>query len=106
MTTFERELSKASFPQLVREETLDIWLCNYYKVLPTDERFKRMHEEQKYLLFVGFLEQSLPEHVHMNYWNSKTAMLTEEDTTNLEKRGYNVEDLNWFKEQLKKAGLK
>ena len=107
MINLEKNLKKADFKEIAKSVALDLWVCREFKVLPTDERFKNLHEEQKHLLLTGFLEQPLPEEIHLAYTlkKAKTIQFTEKDQKNLQKWGYTKEAIAQAKEQFEKAGL-
>lgn len=89
---------------MVKGQELDHWICSQFKVLPTEDRFKRLGEEQKYLLFIGFLEQAQPDDIHRGYHSNK-ARLEGETLVNLKKMGYSDRQLARMKDQLEKAGI-
>ena len=106
VTHFEKNLGKANFIEFVKDIALDLWVCNHYRVLPTDERYKKLHEEQKYLLFVGFLEQPLPEEIHSAYrQKNPSTHIKESELLSLEKCGYGSEAIEELRKQFKLAGL-
>jgi hypothetical protein len=85
---------------------LDVWTCLYFKVLPTDIKFRQMSEEQKMLLFVAFLETPSPEQMKMNYYKSisgpKITPVTEKEFRSI---GYSSKAISKMKDELRKAGL-
>lgn len=90
---------------MAKEASLDLWICEHYKVLPTEERFKALSDRQKYLLFLGFVEQPKHEDMHQAYWRTRTTQIGEQDEKNLKSLGYTPEQLKRMQEQLEKAGL-
>ena len=84
-----------------------MWVINYFRVLPTDSRFKELSEIQKYLLFEGFMENPTPEQMHQAYWKSKTneTKVSNEDISNFKNLGYDMDQIKKIQEQLKIAGL-
>jgi len=89
---------------MVPGQALDLWVCNYYKVLPTEDRFKRLGEEQKYLLFTGFLNQPLMDDIHRAHQSSRISV-DGEAGENLKKLGYTDQQLARIKDQMEKAGI-
>ena len=78
----------------------------YFKVLPTEDRFKQLTYEQKMLLLVGFLEMPTPEQMKYNFDVSKSGpKLDTDDEDNFKKLGYSSESINRIKDQLRKAGI-
>ena len=74
-------------------------------MLPTEERYKRLTENQKYLLYVGWLE--LPSSEQMKLWHDKKAgdpIITDEDAKNFKNLGYTKDQIKHMKEQLQNAG--
>jgi len=74
-------------------------------VLPTEERYKRLTENQKYLLYIGWLE--LPSSEQMKLWHDKKAgdpIITDEDAKNFKNLGYTKDQIKHMKEQLQNAG--
>ena len=89
---------------MVKGQELDHWICSQFKVLPTEDRFKRLGAEQKYLLFIGFLEQAQPEDIHRAY-HSGRARFEGVVLKDLKKMGYTDKQLAKMKDQLAKAGI-
>jgi len=80
-------------------------VCHHFRVLPTEERYKRLTENQKYLLYIGWLE--LPTSDQIKQWYVKKAgepVVTEEDAKNFEKIGYSKAQIKRIREQLENAG--
>lgn len=80
-------------------------MCHHFRILPTDERFKRLTENQKYLLYIGWLE--LPTSDQIKLWYDKKSsepMISGEDETNFKKLGYTSAQIKKMKEQLENAG--
>lgn len=88
----------------MQEVSIDLWICNYYRVLPTDEKFKRLTERQKELLLFSFLEQPSEMELHYAYRKRKEK----EDQfsinyDNLRKRGYTEEQIRRMRIEIEKA---
>jgi len=80
-------------------------VCHHFKVLPTDERYKKLTENQKYLLYIGWLE--LPTSKQIKLWYAKKSgepIITDEDANNFKKLGYTSAQIKKMKEQLENAG--
>jgi len=99
-------LRKTDFHLIAEALKLDLWIITYFRVLPTDDRYLKMSDEQKYLLFLGFLDQPTPEQMKMNYERiSAGPKLTEMDKSDLSRRGYSREAIERIQDNLKKAGV-
>lgn len=86
---------------------LDLWICNHFQVLPTDERFKTLTDRQKILLFQGYLETPTSGQIHESHmmqlkqeeiWNEQREM-------ELKRMGYTLEQIERIKDNYRKAGL-
>lgn len=86
---------------------LDLWICNHFQVLPTDERFKTLTDRQKILLFQGYLETPTSEQIHESHvmqmkqeeiWNEQREM-------ELKRLGYKPEQIERIKDNYRKAGM-
>ena len=80
-------------------------MCHHFKILPTDERYKKLTENQKYLLYIGWLE--LPTSEQIKQWYAKKSgepIITDEDAENFRKLGYTSAQIKKMKEQLENAG--
>ena len=95
---------QTDFREVVKGVALDVWICNHFKVLPTEDRFKYLTERQKYLLFIGFVEQPRHDDMHKAYAMSRRATINSSDGLNLKKLGYTDEQIRKMREQLEKAG--
>ncbi len=82
---------------------LDLWVCDHYKVLPTEERYKQLTDRQKYLLFQGFIERPQDNDIHRSYWISQRDSFSKKDEENLLKRGYTRDQILKMKNELEKA---
>lgn len=82
---------------------LDLWICDRFNVLPTEERYKELTDRQKYLLFQGFIERPQDDDIHRAYWISQRDSFSKKDEVNLLGLGYTQEQLTKMKDQLEKA---
>lgn len=90
---------------VARALNLDLWVCHHFRILPTDKRYKRLTENQKYLLYIGWLE--LPTSDQIKLWYTKKSgepVISEEDETNFKKIGYTSAQIKRMKKQLENAG--
>lgn len=90
-------------PEVAKAVALDLWICDHYQVLPTEDRYKKLTEKQKYLLFLGFVDQPTDEQMHRSYRASKTTYIGKEEKQNLSALGYLPEQLRYMQDQLEKA---
>ncbi len=105
--SFKNELEGTDLKEIIRESFLDVWICNHFKVLPTEHRFKELSEIQKHLLLVGYLESPTSEEMHAAYQQQDAAgaTITEEDEKDFKNIGYTEEQIERMKQQLEAAGL-
>ena len=90
---------------MAKETSLDLWVIHHFRVLPTEKRFKQLTDNQKYLLYIGWLE--LPTSDQIKKWydrKSDDPVITKDDAKNFEKLGYSKEQIKRMKEQLENAG--
>ena len=90
---------------MVKELAVDLWICHHFKVLPTEDRFKRLTPRQKDLLYVSWTE--LPTSDQIKKWHADkkgNPVVTGEDAKQFRKLGYTPEQIKRIKEQLKNAG--
>jgi len=109
VASFRNELEATNLKDAVRDESvrLDLWVINHFRVLPTDDRFKRLTENQKNLLFIGWLEN--PSSEQLKEWYDRkedTPVITDEDAKNFEELGYRKEQIARMRDQLEKAGYR
>lgn len=88
---------------VVQELWVDLWVCNYYRVLPTDERFKKLTEKQKGLLIKSFLEQPTDMELHMAYQErQKREREFSLDYDSLRKSGFSEEQIGRMRREMEK----
>lgn len=91
---------------MARAVAVDLWVCHHFRVLPTEERFKKLTSRQKDLLYVGWVE--LPTSDQIKEWNAKKLgdpTVTPETAKEFRKLGYTPDQIRKIKEQLKNAGF-
>jgi hypothetical protein len=99
-------LQKANYRTLAKENKLDLWICLYFKVLPTELKYKQLSEEQKTLLFVGFMELPTSEQLKLNYSDERQRnIMTDDDKEAFKRLGYSKEKIRKIEDELRKAGL-
>lgn len=87
---------------------LDVWICSHFKVLPTEERFLKLGDRQKLLLFYGFTENPTDSIIWEGYRTVSKAeefKLTDKIAEQLSKIGYGSNQITNIRENLKRAGL-
>lgn len=72
-------------------------------VLPTDERFMKLSEVQKNLLFVGYLSHPTSEQLHTANYSTPEAAITDKDVERFSKLGYSAEQIERMRQQLEAA---
>ena len=94
----------ADLKQVVQEYSLDAWICHYFRVLPTDQRFKDLSSMQKQFLYTSFLETAPDVVLHHNYHAEKRNLtISEEQEQSLMKMGYTKQQILRIRAHLKKA---
>lgn len=82
----------------IGEHVLDALIIKYFRVLPTDPRFKQLTTNQKLWIFYSFQEcltlEDYQEHARRN---PKIPSLTKED---LLQADMNEEDAEWYAKQI------
>ena len=90
---------------MAREESLDLWIIHHFRVLPTDDRFQRLTENQKVLLFHGWTELPTSEQIKkFRDRKSGDPVIEKEDEANFKALGYTPTQLRRMKEQIQNAG--
>lgn len=84
---------------------LDTWICDHYDVLPTEDRYKRLTDRQKYLLFQGFINRPSDADIHRAYQISQRLFISHEEEANWMKRGYSLEQIKRMKHEIEKAEI-
>jgi hypothetical protein len=90
---------------LAKEVSLDLWVIHHFRILPTDERYKRLTDNQKVLLFYGWVDLPSTDEIRMS--QSRRAgdpVIGEEDTKIFKNLGYTPAQIRKMKEQLENAG--
>ena len=97
-------MSQTTYSEIVKNNKLDLWICLYFKVLPTSLEYKQLLSEQKHLLFTGFLDLPTSEQIKLNHEGTSSApRITSVDTLNLKKLGYSQETIDRMQGELQKA---
>jgi hypothetical protein len=87
-------------------ERLKLWVIDYFRVLPTDPRFKALREDQMELLFCHFLSSPTDE----QYRQSHRAKITKKEMIDtmpkglMKKMGYSEEDMEEITQELIAGG--
>lgn len=93
--------------EAVREQSLDIWICHHFRVLPTSPDFKQLTDNQKILLFYGWTELPTSDQIKEMYDSrEEDPVITKTDADNFRKRGYTEKQIAFMKEQLENAGYR
>lgn len=91
--------------EAAREESLDLWILHHFRVLPTDDRFKRLTENQKVLLFFGWKELPTSDQIKQFFDRKQGDPVIDEGAEKSFRRiGYTPAQIRRMKEQLANAG--
>lgn len=100
MSNLERDYGRADSRKLVYANATDLWICRYFKVLPTEQRFLALTDEQKHLLVSSFFEMPLDELAHRSYHDGKRIDISQNEAEHLKKAGYTGEQIEYMRRQL------
>lgn len=102
---FKQNLDRADLKTIAKDESLDLWIMHHFKVLPTDDRYKKLTENQKTLLFYGWTELPSSEQIK-RFHDGKAGDPVIDDTAekNFARVGYTPDQIERMKEQLNNAG--
>jgi hypothetical protein len=85
---------------------LDVWICEHFKVLPTEQRFKDLSGRQKLILWFGCLYTPSREVMQRSFLLSKKNEerfgVDEVTADALKQSGYSKEQIEAIQDQLKK----
>lgn len=108
MTDLDSDCVDTDWKETVSEVSLDLWICRKFSCLPTEDRFKRMTDHQKVMMFYGYLVSPSDEEIRKNYLANTaiTPILSEEDKADFKGvLGYSDEAIQRMEENLRAAGL-
>lgn len=90
---------------LCRENAIDLWICDRFKVLPTDDRYRLLSEEQKILLYTHYMEFATGEEARMLKIMQSREELTidDEEARALMQAGYTKDQILRIRKNLKEA---
>lgn len=78
-----------------------LWVIEHYRVLPTDERFKALSNEQIQILFSSWLHSAGEDYVKKEYWKARQAEdQAREGAEELREMGYGEDAINEILEGL------
>jgi hypothetical protein len=91
--------------EVAQEVQLDLWVCEHFKVLPTDDRFLKLSTTQKNLLWWGFITLPSDSAVRAEYWSSQKIEepITNDELDGMRSLGYTEEQLERIKKQMQIA---
>jgi len=98
------------FKEIAQATILDTWVCQTFKVLPTDPRFMELTENQKTLLMVAHMENISSEDLynyakHMRYEKMQQVHIDDEEKDSLRALGYTDEQIDNMNDEILKAGV-
>ena len=81
---------------------MKLWLINHFRVLPTDERFKKLTEDQIELLFISFISMPGDEDYKRAYIRKRTGeeLASGLPREALRKMGYTDEQIKKIAEEV------
>lgn len=80
-------------------------MIHHFRVLPTDPRFKELTENQKVLLFHGWVHNANSDDLYRHQIRKdQEPGVTQEDEATFRSAGYSTEQINRIKSELRKAG--
>jgi len=92
--------------QVAKEVSLDLWIINHFRKLPTEECYEKLTDAQKELIYVGYLNMPTDEQLHRAYSKEKAnagPVITHQDAVDFRKRGYSAEQIEKMQRELEKA---
>lgn len=110
-------LTKTSTADVIEKEVqdsfevkLDVWICEHFKVLPTEQRYKELSYRQKLKLWFGCLYTPSREAMQKSFMLSKKRKeqygIDDVTADALKQSGYDPETIATIKDQLEKfAGI-
>lgn len=90
-------VESASLSQKVK-----LWIIEHFRILPTDERFKKLKEDQMELLFCYFVSSPNDEQYRKAHYSnlSKEEIMETLPEDKIKEMGYSEEELKDIKEAL------
>jgi len=87
---------------------IDLWICNHFKVLPTEDRFKNLTRRQKYMLLLGYIHNPTSEELRLGVLTREAekakSSLSKEQEAALAESGFSQEQLDEMQQQLAVLG--
>ena len=79
-----------------------LWVIEHFRVLPTDERYLNLDDNQINVLYGSWLHSLPDEYVKREYWSNKkeTTKITEVEEVSLHELGYTEDEIAAIKKEL------
>lgn len=83
-----------------------LWLIEHFRILPTDERYKKLSEDQIEILFCNFLSSPIDEEYKNTYRQgmSKTDVIKSMPTELFKDMGYDENDIKQISQEIAVGG--
>lgn len=89
--------------KIVKANSLDLWICHHFKVLPTDDRFKKLTNNQKDLLLAGFIENPTDKEIIQYHRNIEKEIVNEDDIEAFREGGYTEDQIERIQKNIQIA---
>jgi len=85
---------------------MKLWLIEHFRILPTDERYKKLSEDQIEILFCNFLSSPIDEEYKNTYRQgmSKKDVVKSMPTELFKDMGYSEEDIKQISQEIVMGG--
>jgi len=83
-----------------------LWLIEHFRILPTDERYKKLSEDQIEILFCSFLSSPIDEEYRKTYRKgmSKTDVIKTMPKELFTEMGYSEKDMEQISQEIAMGG--
>ena len=75
----------------------------HFRVLPTDQRYQELRDDQIESLFLAYLAVPSPEELRESYRKNRVAEMKSPPEDELEKMGYSDEEIQQIKQDIQSA---
>ena len=88
-------------------QKVKLWVIEHFRILPTDERFKRLTEDQMELLFYYFVSSPTDEQYKKAHYSnlSKEEVIETLPEDKIKEMGYSEEELKDIRDALVIGGI-
>ena len=81
-----------------------MWVIHHFRVLPTDDRFLKLSDDVKMMLFYGWVELPNSDEIRAGYVERNRIEFTEQDALELLDYGYSPEQTARIRRELESVG--